>query len=108
MNCHKPYIKGTNQNPDIFFQNRMACAPLYKNVINSVKNSLNKISTITSRHYDTIEYIGDKDATDVIVSMGSSIHTIREALPYVKGKKGVINIRLLQPFDEQTFILLRL
>ena len=106
LSCYKPYAKGTNQNPDVFFQNRMACKPLYNNVISSVKKSLEKTTTITNRHYDTIEYYGDKNATDVVVSMGSSVHTLKEAMPYLKGKTGVINIRLLQPFDEETFVKL--
>ncbi len=106
MSCYKPYAKGTNQNPDVFFQNRMASAPFYNNVINSVKSALQKTATITNRTYDTIEYYGDKDASDIIVAMGSSIHTIKQAMPYLKGKIGLINIRLLQPFDEQTFIKL--
>lgn len=104
MNCYKPYAKGTNQNPDVFFQNRMACKPYYDNVISVVKKALNRSATITSRAYDTVEYFGDKNATDIIVSMGSSIHTIKQALPYIKGKTAVINIRLLKPFDEQSFI----
>ena len=104
LSCYKPYAKGTNQNPDVFFQNRMAIKPSYDNVITSVKQALEKTATITNRHYNTIEYFGDKDATDIIVAMGSSINTIKEALPYTKGKTGVINIRLLQPFDEETFV----
>ena len=104
MSCYEPYAKGTNQNPDVFFQNRMACKPFYNKVIDSVKKALNKTATITNRLYDTIEYFGDKNATDIVVAMGSSIHTLREAMPYVKGKTAVINIRLLAPFDEQSFI----
>ena len=104
LSCYRPYAKGTNQNPDVFFQNRMVIKPMYNKVISSVKSALAKTATITNRYYDTVEYYGDKDATDVIVAMGSSIHTIKEALPYTKGKTGVINIRLLQPFDEETFI----
>ena len=104
LSPYKPFVKGTNQNPDVFFQNRMACKPSYNNVISAVKNALNKTEIITHRHYDTIEYFGDKNATDIVVSMGSSIHTLVEAIPYLKGKTAVINIRLLQPFDEQTFI----
>ncbi len=104
LSCYKPYAKGTNQNPDVFFQNRMACKPYYDKVIDSVKASLAKTSAVTERFYDTIEYFGDKEATDVVVAMGSSIHTLKEAMPYMKGKTGVINIRLLQPFDEQNFI----
>lgn len=104
LSCYKPYAKGTNQNPDVFFQNRMACKPYYDKVINSVKAAFAKTSSVTERFYDTIEYFGDKEATDVVVAMGSSIHTLKEAMPYMKGKTGVINIRLLQPFDEQNFI----
>lgn len=104
MNCYKPYLKGTNQNPDVFFQNRMACKPFYDQVISSVKKALNRSASITNRNYDTVEYFGDKNATDIIVSMGSSIHTIKQALPYIKGKTAVINIRLLKPFDEASFI----
>jgi len=104
LSCYKPYAKGTNQNPDVFFQNRMACKPFYDNVISSVKTALDKTATITNRSYNTIEYYGDKNATDIVISMGSSIHVLKEAMPYMKGKVGVINIRLLKPFDEQTFI----
>lgn len=104
MSCYKPYAKGTNQNPDVFFQNRMACKPFYDKVILSVKKALNRSATITNRTYDTVEYFGDKNATDIIVSMGSSIHTIKQALSYIKGKTAVINIRLLKPFDEESFV----
>ena len=106
LSCYNPHVKGTNQNPDVFFQNRVQSKPYYNNVIKSVQNALAKTGTITNRYYDTIEYYGDKDATDVIVTMGSSVHSIIEAMPYMKGQVGVVNIRLLQPFDEQTFISL--
>ncbi len=104
MSCYKPYAKGTNQNPDVFFQNRMASAPYYNDVIASVKSAFNKTTTITNRSYDAIEYYGDPDATDIVVTMGSSLHTLKEARPYIKGKTGIINIRLLKPFDEKTFV----
>lgn len=104
LNCYKPYAKGTNQNPDVFFQNRMSCKPYYNKVINSVKKALDKTATITNRNYSTIEYYGDKDATDIVIAMGSSIHTLMEAMPYLKSKTAIINIRLLKPFDEETFI----
>lgn len=104
LSCYNPYAKGTNQNPDVFFQNRMASKPFYDNVISAVNKAFSKTSTITNRFYDTIEYFGDKDATEVVVTMGSSVHTLIEAIPYMKTKVGVINIRLLQPFDEQNFI----
>lgn len=106
LSCYNPYVKGTSQNPDVFFQNRVQSKPYYNNVIKAVQNALAKTSTITNRYYDTIEYYGDKNATDIIVTMGSSLHSVIEAMPYIKGSVGVINIRLLQPFDEKTFISL--
>ena len=106
LSCYNPHVKGTSQNPDVFFQNRVKSKPYYDSVIKAVQNALAKTSNITNRYYDTIEYYGDKDATDIIVTMGSSVHSIIEAMPYMKGSVGLINIRLLQPFDEKTFISL--
>ncbi len=106
LSCYKPYAKGTNQNPDVFFQNRVACKPAYNQVISSLNRAFSKVSSITNRFYDTIEYYGDKDATDVVVTMGSSFHTLKEALSFTKTKTAIVNIRLLQPFDEKNFISL--
>lgn len=106
LSCYNPHVKGSSQNPDVFFQNRVKSKQYYNNVIKSVQNALAKSATITNRYYDTIEYYGDKDATDIIVTMGSSVHSVIEAMPYMKGSVGLVNIRLLQPFDEQTFVSL--
>lgn len=103
MNSVFPYLKGTNQNPDVFFQNRVASLKYYQNIEQVVKNAFDKVSTITNRHYDTIEYYGNKNATDVIISMGSSVEVLKLASKNLKNT-GVINVRLLKPFDEKTFI----
>lgn len=103
MSNVNPYAKGTNQNPDVFFQNRIACNKYYKNVIQIVKNSFEKQQTITHRSYDTIEYFGDPHAKDVIVAMGSACDTINLVSKNLK-KTGLIKIRMLKPFDDLTFV----
>ena len=103
MSSSSPYAKGTNQNPDVFFQNRVASLSVYKNVIDIVKNSFEKVRTITNRTYDTIEFYGDKNAQDVVISMGSSVDSLLEAIK-VRPKTAVLKVRLLKPFDEKTFI----
>lgn len=103
MSNTNPYAKGTNQNPDVFFQNRIASNKFYKNVCDVVKNSFEKVATITNRHYDTIEYTGDQHARDVVVAMGSACDTLNLVSSDLK-KTGVIKIRMLKPFDSKTFL----
>lgn len=104
LSCYKPYAKGTAQNPDVFFQNRMCAKPTYDKVISSVNSAFDKVKSITNRNYSTIEYYGDKNATNIVISLGSSVQTLIESLPYTSGKNAVINLRLLKPFDEQALI----
>lgn len=103
LNNVSPFAKGTSQNPDIFFQNRMAGLKFYKETTQIVKDSFLKVQKITQRTYDTIEYFGDVNAKDVIVAMGSAVDTIDIATKNLK-HVGVIKIRLLKPFDEKTFL----
>jgi len=103
MSPNAPFAKGTNQNPDVFFQNRVASLSVYKNVVDIVKNSFENVYSITNRKYDTIEYYGDKNAQDIVISMGSSVDSLLEAIK-LRPKTAVMKIRLLKPFDEKTFI----
>ena len=103
MNNINPFAKGTNQNPDVFFQNRIACNKFYKNVTEIVKTSFEKVASITNRHYDTIEYTGDPHAKDVIVAMGSACDTLNLVSRTLK-KTGVIKVRMLKPFDSKAFL----
>lgn len=104
MNNHSPFSGGTNQNPDVFMQNRMLALDNYKQVLDDVKFALNKQKEITGRSYDTIEFYGNPNAKDVVVAMGSSTDVLRLAEEQYKGKVGIIKVRLLKPFDEETFI----
>ncbi len=104
INNHEPYTAGTNQNPDVFMQNRIRSLENYSHVLDDVKFALNKQSEITGRTYDTIEYYGDPNARDVVVSVGTSADVLKLALKQYKGRVGVIKVRLLKPFDEENFI----
>ena len=104
INNHEPFAVGTNQNPDVFMQNRFKTLKRYETAIDDFKSAMNKQSEITNRFYDTIEYIGDKNAKNVVVSMGSVTDVLALAKSQYKGKVGIIKVRLLKPFDEKTFV----
>lgn len=100
MSPSAPYCKGTNQNPDVFFQNRIASLNTYKDTLNDIKQSFKKVEKLTGRKYDTIEYFGDKNAQNVVVCMGTAVDSLKK----VQNENGIIQIRVLKPFDEKTFI----
>ncbi|MCQ2555927.1 MAG: pyruvate:ferredoxin (flavodoxin) oxidoreductase, partial [Clostridia bacterium] len=104
MNNHQPYASGTNQNPDVFMQNRVRSLENYKSVLDDVKFALNKQQEITGRSYDTVEYFGDKNAKNVVVAIGSCADVLTLAKKQFKGSVGVVKVRLLKPFDEENFI----
>lgn len=104
LNNHMPYTAGTNQNPDVFMQNRMLALNNYSKVIGTVKSALKKQEEITGRAYDTVEYFGPNNANEVVVTMGSAAEVLNLATKQYNGKVGVMKIRLLKPFDEETFI----
>lgn len=106
LNNHEPYCAGTNQNPDVFMQNRIKSLEKYSNAISNFRWALNEQEKITSRKYDTIEYCGDPNATDVVVTMGSSADVLMLAKRQYKGKVGIIKVRMFKPFDEHKFISL--
>ena len=103
-----PHEQGTAQNPDIYFQNREASNIYYQNVLSSVKDSMQQIGALTGRHYAPFMYYGDKNATDIIVLMGSGVETAKETAYYLNKhfgtKYGVIAVHLYRPFDEKSFI----
>lgn len=104
MNSVYPFASGTNQNPDVFMQNRVHALSNYKDVILEVKNALNKQQEITGRGYDTVEYIGKGNEQNVVVCMGSACDVLKLAREQSGSRVGIMKIRLLKPFDEQTFI----
>ena len=104
MNNHSPFVAGTNQNPDVFMQNRVAALARYSNALEDFKWALKKQEEITKRSYDTIEFYGDENAKDVVVAMGSCADVLRLSEKQYKDKIGIVKVRTLKPFDEKNFI----
>ena len=104
MNNHEPFAAGTNQNPDVFMQNRVASLSRYYTALDDFKWALRKQEEITKRHYDTVEYYGEENAKDVVVALGSCADCMILAQKQSKTKVGIIKIRTLKPFDEENFI----
>lgn len=102
-----PVIKGTAQNPDVYFQNREASNPYYQAIPGIVQRKMDELSAHTGRSYKLFEYYGHPEATRVIIAMGSAVGTIQETVDHLlsKGEKvGVLAIRLFRPFSISSFI----
>ena len=102
----RPFIRGTAQNPDVFFQAREACNPYYLNCPNIVEKVMEKFEKIVGRRYRLFDYHGAPDAEVVIVIMGSGAETTQETVDYLNesGEKlGLIKTRLYRPFSVSHF-----
>ncbi|MDR0350368.1 MAG: pyruvate:ferredoxin (flavodoxin) oxidoreductase, partial [Coriobacteriales bacterium] len=100
------FIRGTAQNPDIFFQAREAAQPFYDRLPQVVERYLDLVSEKTGRSYHLFDYVGAPDAERVIVAMGSVCETIEETMagPLNGEKIGLIKVRLYRPFVEEAFL----
>ena len=102
-----PAIRGTSQNPDIYFQARETVNSFYNACPEITEQVMAKFGELTGRHYNLYEYYGAPDAERVIVLMGSGVETARETMEYLnkQGEKvGVIHARLFRPFDIERFV----
>ncbi|HSK33727.1 MAG TPA: pyruvate:ferredoxin (flavodoxin) oxidoreductase, partial [Propionicimonas sp.] len=102
-----PYIRGTAQNPDTYFQGRESVNPYYNAVPGIVSDAMDTFAGITGRSYDLVEYYGDPEAERVIVIMGSGAHTVRSTVEHLvaRGEKvGVVQIRLYRPFPTEAVL----
>ncbi len=104
MSPDHPTIRGTAQNPDVYFQGREAVNPLYKDLPEIVQNCMDELATLTGRAYHLVEYVGDKNAEFIIVAMGSACETIEETLEYMPKKCGLVKIHLYRPFPVDAFL----
>ncbi|ADL67908.1 pyruvate ferredoxin/flavodoxin oxidoreductase [Thermoanaerobacterium thermosaccharolyticum DSM 571] len=107
LNSEHPVVRGTAQNPDIYFQGREASNKFYEKVPDVVALYMEKIKELTGREYHLFDYYGAKDAEYVIVAMGSVCETIEETIDYLLGlgeKVGLIKVRLYRPFSEKYFM----
>ncbi len=106
LNPEHPVLRGTAQNPDIYFQGREAANPYYDAVPDIVENYLQEIKKLTGREYHPFDYYGAEDAEYVLIAMGSVCDTIEETIDYLlaKGDKvGVIKVHLYRPFSAKYF-----
>ena len=104
MNPDNPKIRGTAQNPDVYFQGREAANALYDALPEIVQNEMDKFARLTGRQYGLVDYIGDKNAKYVIVAMGSATETIAETLDYLPAGIGLIRVHLFSPFPIDSFL----
>ena len=103
----RPIIRGTAQNPDVFFQAREACTPIHAAVPGIVQSVMNRFAAVTGRQYHLFDYVGAPDAERVIVIMGSGAEAAEEALDALnsKGEKlGLLKVRLYRPLDANAFL----
>ena len=102
-----PVMRGTAQNPDVYFQGRETVNPYYPACIDIVQEEMDKFAKLTGRQYKLIEYVGAPDAESVIIVMGSGADTVHDTVENLaaRGEKvGVIKIRLYRPFPMDAFI----
>ncbi|MEH1970628.1 pyruvate:ferredoxin (flavodoxin) oxidoreductase [Nostoc sp.] len=103
----RPVLRGTAQNPDVYFQGREGANPYYNACPDIVQRIMDEFGERTRRHYKIYEYYGANDADRVIVLMGSGCETVHETVDYLnaRGEKlGVVKVRLYRPFDVQKFV----
>lgn len=101
MNPEHPYQRGTAQNPDIYFQNRERSNPFYNAAPKIVINCMQKVTSITGRHYSLFDYVGHPEADRVIIAMGSACEAIEEVIDTLNKQEqrlGLIKVRLYRPF----------
>lgn len=104
MTPDKPTVRGTAQNPDVYFQGREASNPLYAATPEIVQDCMDKLASLTGRQYHLVDYVGDKNAENVIVAMGSACETIEETLPYLPKGLGLVKVHLFRPFPRDAFL----
>src|SRR6266536_1547454 len=102
-----PVLRGTAQNPDVFFQSREAANPYYAACPEKVQAAMDKFAQVVGRAYHLFDYVGAPDAERVIVIMGSGAEAVEETVDYLnsRGEKvGLLKVRLFRPFSVKHFV----
>ncbi|MBN2872581.1 MAG: pyruvate:ferredoxin (flavodoxin) oxidoreductase, partial [Halothiobacillaceae bacterium] len=101
-----PVLRGTAQNPDVYFQGRETVTKFYESVPDVLQGEMDKLAKLVGRQYKLVDYVGAPDAEDVVVIMGSGADTVEELVEYqvAQGKKvGLLKVRLFLPFPLKAF-----
>lgn len=107
LNPNSPVVRGTSQNPDVYFQGRETVNPYYDATPGIVQEYMDLFGKLTGRHYKLFDYVGAPDAEHVMILMGSGCEVAHETVEYLAGrgeKVGVIKVRLYRPFDASAFL----
>jgi pyruvate-ferredoxin/flavodoxin oxidoreductase len=107
LNPDHPFIRGTAQNPDVYFQGRETVNPFYLAVPTLVQNQMDKFASLVGRKYHLFDYVGAPNAERVLVVMGSGAEVAQEAIEHLvaKGEKvGMVKVRLYRPFSTEHFL----
>nr|VFK47109.1 MAG: pyruvate-ferredoxin/flavodoxin oxidoreductase [Candidatus Kentron sp. TC]VFK60071.1 MAG: pyruvate-ferredoxin/flavodoxin oxidoreductase [Candidatus Kentron sp. TC] len=107
LNPDNPFMRGTAQNPDIYFQARETVNPFYNAVPDIVQERMDALAERTGRKYRLFDYHGDKNAERIIVLMGSGAEMVRETVEFLnrQGERiGVIQVHLYRPFSVSHFV----
>ena len=107
MTPDRPVLRGTAQNPDVFFQHRETINPFYDKCASIVQKHMNRFGELTGRHYHLFDYVGAPDAEHVVVIMGSGAEATHEVVEHLvaEGKKvGLIKVRVFRPWSTQDFL----
>jgi len=107
MNPDRPVLRGTAQNPDVFFQARETVNPFYDKAAAIVQKAMDRFADLTGRSYHLFDYVGAPDAERVVVIMGSAAETMHETVENLNAqgeKVGLVKVRLYRPFDVKAFI----
>lgn len=102
-----PFIRGTAQNPDVYFQGRERSNVYYDNAADIVERYMNLLGDLTGRHYKPFEYVGAEHPDRVIIAIGSSCSTIEQVVKHLNtnGENvGLVKVRLYRPFSVKHFI----
>ncbi|MDR2525630.1 MAG: pyruvate:ferredoxin (flavodoxin) oxidoreductase [Oscillospiraceae bacterium] len=102
LNPEHPVLRGSAQNPDIFFQAREACNGYYENVVGVTEDYLQEINRRIGTNYQLFNYYGAPDAEKLVIAMGSACDTLEETVDYLnaRGEKvGLVKVRLYRPFS---------
>ena len=103
----RPMIRGTAQNPDVYFQARETANPFYAATPGIVQKAMDKFAGLVGRQYHLFDYVGAPDAERVVIIMGSGAETVEEAVEYLtaKGEKvGLVKVRLYRPFSTEALM----
>ena len=107
MSPDHPVIRGTSQNPDVYFQARETVNPYYRKMPEIVQSCMDRFAELSGRQYRLFEYVGAADAEQILILMGSGCEAAHETVDHLLGKGekiGIIKVRLYRPFASEIFL----